>query len=102
VDVPTGLVTLDFGKGFDRGYSVKDESDCAFILGSGSLFVKGYCFETLNCDLVNRDSGYNGFYYANFYIRDRYEDACDITNRIPGKNFDFGTPFRLTADWHSY
>jgi len=94
--------TLNLGKGFDRNYDVTEESECGVILGRGRLFAKGYCFGTMNCDLMDRDSGYNGFCYANFYINDRYEDACDFLNVFPTNNFDFGTPFRLTASWHSY
>ena len=93
--------TLDLGKGYDQDYNVEGESDCAFILGNGRLFVKGYCFGTLNCDFGIREHGYNGFCYANFYINDRYEDACDVADVIPG-NQDFGTPCRITANWHAF
>jgi len=93
--------TINLGIGYDQNFDVTNEGNCQFLLGRSKLFVKGYCFGTLNCDLVNRDSGYNGFCYANFYINDRFEDACDITSHIPG-NQDFGTPFRMTANWHSF
>jgi hypothetical protein len=85
---------------FDAGYDVTQDGACMFAIGRGRLFNEGTCWGNLDCSQSGR-SGYSGICQLHFYVRDRFDDACDAFNLVPdiiGK-IDTGTAFKIRADW---